>query len=120
MNIWQGFCRTVNQKDFSERFGICSLENGSATIFIVPPCFNTNNKPHDGPWSLKVILYKKGVCGGTSIKSVSDVRASFLPGIFKKNKKRYPGKITTLWDAIPYKALLDKLTISLTFNLKLQ
>ena len=32
----------------------------------------------------KGYAYKQGVCGGTSIKSVSDVRASFLPGISKK------------------------------------
>jgi hypothetical protein len=43
----------------------------------------------------------KGVCGGTSIKSVSDVRASFLPGISKKNIRRgIPEKITAFWDAI--------------------
>jgi hypothetical protein len=69
--------------------------------FFVPPCFNTNNKPHDGPWPLRVILYKQGVCGGTSIKSVSDVRASLLPGISKKNIRRgIPEKITAFWDAI--------------------
>jgi hypothetical protein len=48
------------------------------------------------------------------------VRASFLPGISKKIKRDIPEKITTCWDAIAYKALLDKLTISLTFNPKLQ
>ena len=74
----------------------------------MPPYFNTNNKPHDGPWPLRVILYEKGVCGGTSIKSVSDVRASFLPGISKKHIRRgIPEKITAFWDAITYTALLD-------------
>jgi hypothetical protein len=31
---------------------------------------------------------KKGVCGGTSMQSVSDVRASFLPGVYKINLVR--------------------------------
>lgn len=49
----------------------------------------------------KGYTYKQGVCGGTSIKSASDVRASFLPGISKKNIRRgIPEKITAFWDAI--------------------
>ncbi|MCG2778524.1 MAG: hypothetical protein L6406_22855 [Desulfobacterales bacterium] len=56
----------------------------------------------------KGYTYKQGVCGGTSIKSASDVRASFLPGISKKNIRRgIPEKITAFWDATTYTALLD-------------
>jgi hypothetical protein len=56
----------------------------------------------------KGYAYKQGVCGGTSIKSVSDVRASFLPGISKKNIRRgIAEKITAFWDAIIYLAQLD-------------
>jgi hypothetical protein len=93
-------------------------KTGKQALFFVPPCFNTNNKPHDGPWPLRVILYEKGVCGGTSLKSVSDVRASFLPGISKKNISRgIPEKNNGILGRYYIYGPVGWLTISLTFSL---